>query len=245
MAGYITTKTPSQDAQGRWWEQLSPTQTLSGLAPLLPRDISIATSQQQTKKKKQKKKSKCHGDVKLHHLKHKWRAQGLSEGTIQAFVQNRKQYRQQRMELRPCNDNRIEVDTTTVKRKRDRSSQASMHSSAKSLNQLSLSPRCRKRPRTMIEKAPSLADILCNVTELDVKLQKFSKYLKMPRYLLLRSLQLQLNCRLKQEDEQNYIIRQLQLIDGQFCVDRIRYLYQSYLDLGSSAHIWPVSGIYD
>ena len=235
MPDYQTTQTPSQDAQGRWWEYPSPSQTHSGLTSL----------SQQTRKKKQKKKSKCHGDVKLHHFKRKWRAQGLSEETIQVFIQNRKQYQQQRRKLHHCNDNQIELDTITVKRKRDQSTQPSIHSSAKSLSQLSLSQRSRKRLRPMPERATSFTDILFNVAELDVKLQKFSKYLRMPRHLLLRSLQLQLNFPLKQENEQNYVIRQVQLINEQFCVDRLRYLYQSYWDLGSSAHIWPVSVTYD
>lgn len=240
MPDHRTTRTPSQDAQGRWWENLSPTQTLSGLTSLSQQPVFITNSQRQEKKKK-KKKSKCHGDVKLHHLKRKWRAQGQSEDKIQVFIRKRKHDQQQRMERCQRNDNQIEVNTITVKRKRDRSSQASMSSSVKSLSQLSLTQRSRKRPRPMIEKAASLADILCNVTELDIKWQKFSKYLKMPRYLLLHSIRHQLNYPLKQEDEQNYVIRQLQLIDRQFCMNHLRYLYKSYCDLNSSDHIWPVS----
>lgn len=77
--------------------------------------------------------------------------------------------------------------------------------------------------------------------EIDFNLHKFSKYLKMPRRLLLNSLHLQLNYPLKKKKEQNFILSRLRLFDEQFCLNQIRYLYQVYFDLGSKSHIWPVS----
>jgi hypothetical protein len=77
--------------------------------------------------------------------------------------------------------------------------------------------------------------------EIDFNLNKFSKYLKMPRRLLINSLHLQLNYPLKKKKEQNFILSRLRLFDEQFCLDQIRYLYQVYFDLGSKSYIWPVS----
>jgi hypothetical protein len=68
-------------------------------------------------------------------------------------------------------------------------------------------------------------------------LHKFSKYLKMPRRLLINSLHVQLNYLLKKKKEQNFILSRLRLFDEQFCLDQIRYLYQVYFDLGSKSYI--------
>ncbi len=72
-------------------------------------------------------------------------------------------------------------------------------------------------------------------------LYKPSKYLKMPRKLLLHSLHLQLNCPLKKKKEQRFILSRLAIVDQQFCLDQIRFLYQTYFDLGSEYQMWPVS----
>ena len=53
-----TIKTPSQDAQGRWQELLSPTQVLTGQVQNLDNN-----------KKEQKKKKKCRGDRKAQRLR--------------------------------------------------------------------------------------------------------------------------------------------------------------------------------
>ena len=37
-----------------------------------------------------KKKSKCHGNTKLHHLKRKWRTQGITEERIQVLIKKSK-----------------------------------------------------------------------------------------------------------------------------------------------------------
>ena len=223
----------SQDIQDRHYDLLSSTH--------------VTVTKEKKAKKKKKKKSKCHGNTKLHHLKRKWRSQGVTEEKIQALIKKRQLY--QSMELCTCDDDvedhhPHELESKTTKRKRDdRSSQLSMADSIRSLSQLSLSQRSRKRQRTTSEESSSMVDNLSDVTTIDLKLEKFSKYLKMPRNLLLRSLQPQLNYRVKRKDEQNYLLQRLQLIDEHFCVDLIRYLYQSYWDLGSSVQMWPVSDI--
>jgi hypothetical protein len=70
---------------------------------------------------------------------------------------------------------------------------------------------------------------------------KPSKYLKMPRKLLVHSLRLQLNYSLKKKKEQNFILSRLKIVDEQFCLDQIRYLYQTYYDLGLQHKVWLVS----
>jgi hypothetical protein len=74
-------------------------------------------------------------------------------------------------------------------------------------------------------------------------LYKSSKYLRMPRKLLLHSLHFQLNNhRLKwKKKEQRFILSRLELFDQQFCLDQIRDLYQFYFDQGLKYQIWPVS----
>jgi hypothetical protein len=76
-------------------------------------------------------------------------------------------------------------------------------------------------------------------------LYKPSKYLKMPRRLLLHSLHLQLNCSLQKKNkkaaEQRFVLSRLKIVDQQFCLEQIRYLYQTYFDLGLQQQVWPVS----
>ena len=72
-------------------------------------------------------------------------------------------------------------------------------------------------------------------------LYKLSKYLKMPRKLLLHSLRLYLNNRLKGKKEQHFILSRLRIVDQQFCLNQIRYLYQTYFDQGAKYQMWPVS----
>ena len=168
---------------------------------------------------KEKKKSKCHGNQKLYHFKRKWRARGLSGEAIQSFIQTRRQ--QQHVEHHLQHGNQNETNATTEKRKRNRSSQTLIAHSTKSLSQLLLSQRRCKRRREMTETSSSMNDTLSNVGEINLRLDKSSKYLRMPRKLLLCSLRLQVGHQLKKGDEQDYIFRRLQLIDEQLCVDRI------------------------
>jgi len=75
-------------------------------------------------------------------------------------------------------------------------------------------------------------------------LYKPSKYLRMPRKLLLHSLHFQLNNQrgLKwKKKEQRFILARLELFDRQFYLDQIRDLYQFYFDQGLKYQIWPVS----
>jgi hypothetical protein len=129
------------------------------------------------------------------------------------------------------------------KRKRDRSTQSFINSSIKSLSQLSISQGASKKLKNSLEETNSSNDDdqSSHSNQHNFTLYKPSKYLKMPRKLLLHSLRLQLNYPLKKKKEQNFILSRLATVDQKFCLDQIRSLYQTYFDLGSQHQIWPVS----
>jgi hypothetical protein len=58
-------------------------------------------------------------------------------------------------------------------------------------------------------------------------LHKPSKYLEMPRRLLLHSLHLQLNRLLKKKKKQRFVLSRLKIVDQQFFLGPIHYLYQT------------------
>jgi hypothetical protein len=112
----------------------------------------------------------------------------------------------------------------------------------KSMSQLSLSQGASKKLKNSTHKIMSMSDNESNQSnQVNITFYKPSKYLKMPRKLLLHSLRLQLNYPLKKKKEQKFILARLTTIDQQFCLDQIRYLYQIYFDQGSQHQTWPVS----
>ena len=122
-----------------------------------------------------------------------------------------------------------------MKRKRDdHSTEQLLNSSMKSMSQLSISQSrvSKKSKHTTIETATSNNEINNEMNSQNYTFYKPSKYLKMPRRLLLHSLYFQLKYPLKKKNEQRFILSRLKIIDEQFCLDQIRYLYQTYLDLG-------------
>jgi hypothetical protein len=115
----------SQDAQGPWWEMLSPTQVLTG-------------EQQQQQIVKAKKK-KCRGNRKLQHYKRKWRARGLTEEEITTLIRKRNT---------TISEQLLNDKTTTIheqikesnKRKRDQPNREELlNSPIKSMSQLFIS----------------------------------------------------------------------------------------------------------
>jgi hypothetical protein len=135
------------------------------------------------------------------------------------------------------------------KRKRDDQSieTKSLNSSIKSMSQLSISQN-RQVPKKIkcspIEIMSSSNEISTQTDSQNYMLYKPSKYLKMPRRLLLHSLHLQLNCPLKKNEkaaEQRFVLSRLKIVDQQFCLEQIHYLYQTYFDLGLQQKVWPVS----
>jgi hypothetical protein len=130
------------------------------------------------------------------------------------------------------------------KRKRnDQSTQQSLNSTIKSMSQLSISQLAvRKKTKCSLIEPISSSNEMSTETSLQSHvLYKPSKYLKMPRRLLLNTLRLQLNCFLKKKKHQRFILSRLKTIDQQFCLEQVRYLYQTYFDLGSQEQVWLVS----
>jgi len=46
---------------------------------------------------------------------------------------------------------------------------------------------------------------------------------------------------IEEKKEPRFILSRLTTVDQQFCLEQIRYLYQTYFDLGSQHQVWPVS----
>lgn len=236
---------PSHDAQGRWWEMLSPTQVLTACPPPTVSSVMV--------RKQKKRKSKGHGNRRLYHFKRKCRVRGLTEEAIQVLIQARQERllkKQQQQPQQPLQTDQVlhngqhdqqQLVHQQQQPRNDRLTQASIAHSIHSLSQLSISHRPSKQPPEMTESTSPIDDRLSDVGDINLSLYRYSKYLKMPRELLLRSLRLQLDLRLKREIEQNYVLRRLHLLDDHFCLSRIRQLYQSYVDLGTPDQIWPVS----
>ena len=201
---------------------LSPTQILTGQ----PQNIVI-------------KKSKCHGNRKLQHFKRKCRARGLNEEQIDILIQTRHHTISERLSNNPTTKNQNEQSR---KRKRDLSAQNLLNNSIKSLSQLSISQETTKKMKNSTSKSMISDGNHTNECSHDKhKFHKLSKYLKMPQKLLLHSLRLHLNNRLKKKKEQHFILSRLRIVDQQFCLNQIRYSYQTYFDLGSQYQMWPVS----
>jgi hypothetical protein len=225
-----------QDAQGRWWEMLSPTQVFTG------------EQQQQQQQQIIKIKKKCHGNRKLQHFKRKCRAHSLTEEEITTLINKRNSTTFEQL----LNDQTTiyEQTNTTIretnKRKRILSTQDFIGSPIKSMSQLSISQdeevSKKLKNSTTDETVFSNNDNRNQSNQDNCILYKASKYLKMPRKLLFHSLHLQLNYRLKwKKKERRFILSRLELFDQQFCLDQIRYLYQTYFNLGLQHEMWPVS----
>ncbi len=88
--------------------------------------------------------------------------------------------------------------------------------------------------RSTLETMSSNTDIGSQINSQNYMLYKPSKYLKMPRRLLLYSIHLQLNYPLKKKKEQRFVLLRLTIVDQQFCLEQIRYLYQTYFSIITS-----------
>ena len=114
----------------------------------------------------------------------------------------------------------------------------------KSLSQLSISQEDVKTKKVKyLTNETILSGIHINIQSSgdELILYKPSKYLRMPRRLLLHLLRLQLNYTLQKKNEQKFILARLQLMDQQFCLEQIHYLYQTYANLGLQHQTWLVN----
>ena len=64
------------DPQGRWYEQLSPTQILTGLE----------SNHHQQQRRQQQQRKKCHGNKKLRRYRNKHCQHGMNEGEITTLI---------------------------------------------------------------------------------------------------------------------------------------------------------------
>ena len=187
-------------------------------------------------------KKKCHGNRKLQHFKRKWRARGLTEEQIQNLLDTKHHtVSEQLIDGQAANDRPKQLS----KRKRDASKPNLMHNATQSLSQLTISQgeRASKKRKSSTDKSALSGNNDDNHSHSnnDHRLYKSSKYLRMPRKLLLHSLRLQLARSLKRKSEQRFVLARLRLFDEQFCLDEIRRLYQTYFDHGARCQAWPVS----
>lgn len=195
--------------------------------------LLLVVRQNEDRKSISKKTSRCHGNRRLQHFKKKCRERGINEEDIMKLIHLRNNITTKAVSMEYESNHKTK---TSKKRKR---------SSSKSMNQLSIAENPSKKIKHSTKQIYS-----SNMNNIDslkernaISFHKPSKYLQMPRKLLLHSLRLQLNFPMKKKKEQQFILSRLALLDKQFCLDQIYDLYQTYLGLTSKHKISLVSVI--
>ncbi|CAF1366004.1 unnamed protein product [Adineta ricciae] len=189
-----------------------------------------------------KNKRKRHGNQKLHHFKRKYRSRGMTEEQITELINmrndNNNQINNNNNTMASNNNDKVaknKAKQRSNKRKRSERNNKEYDKMAKrSMSQLSIS---QQQPSSKRLKTNNNENNI--TTSTDHKPTVSSKYLQMPKKLLLHSLRLQLNHRIRKKKEKSFILSRLQLLDRQFCIDTDQYLYQSYFVDGSQHKIWP------
>ena len=111
-------KTPSQDAQGRWFELLSPAQVLTGqeqASTAMATNKIVTTTTSKIKKKRPRNR-------KFQRYWRKLRKQGLDEATIQMYKRANQLEEQNQLqdiemeEIIPLNDTAIETTNQSIQR---------------------------------------------------------------------------------------------------------------------------------
>ncbi|CAF1449613.1 unnamed protein product [Adineta ricciae] len=168
-----------------------------------------------------KKEKKCHGNRKLQHFKRKCRAHGLTEEQIQGLIQTKHH---------TISEPSISVQLTTCRPKQSNKRKRDLYNKK---------PLTKRKKARYNSRSLSSKDNTSSSNKHTCTVYKQSKYLRMPRKLLLHSLRLQLKHPLKRKKERHFIVERLQLLDQQFYLDHIRCLYQTYFDQGLKFHMWP------
>ncbi|CAF4817519.1 unnamed protein product, partial [Rotaria sp. Silwood2] len=160
-----TIKTPSQDAQGRWYELLSPTQVLTG-------QQQQQEPEQPQEHDKVEKKKKCRGDRKAQRRRRRLRRKGLCADTmtkngdqelnvqqqeqhdqiIEEDISNKIQVNVSSDQIPPSTKNKTVHDDSKMKKsmkrkRRDISSQPASNTIDKSLSQLTISQPSPKKQK--------------------------------------------------------------------------------------------------
>ncbi|CAF1422335.1 unnamed protein product [Adineta steineri] len=225
-------------------------------------NIQLVQGQQHRRKKK------CYGNRSDQRFRKRCRNQKMSEEQIEQFVNQRINARKtnppyqavanrQQMNTTvsnisighelPLNENRT---TTTIniksnKRKKDAISKEKTYNVPKSTSTLSvLQPSTKKmkkknkkrRRRRRQQRTRKMKKIIKN------KNYQPSGYLRASSQALMNTLRKHLNHPLKKRNEQKFVYSRLHLFDEEFALDLNRYLWQSYLEIGSQQQqpqIWP------
>ena len=69
-------------------------------------------------------------------------------------------------------------------------------------------------------------------------------YLTRSSSILWQTLTKALNYPLKNKNEQRFLYEHLELLDRQYCLQVDQHLWQSYSDIASQKHVWPVSSFF-
>ena len=168
-----------------------------------------------------RKRKKCHGNRKLRRFRRKCRRRGLDDEQIHQLMLARPQPRENRKKRKSSQRSQGKaMDATAVR----------------SISQLSLSEH--QQPRL---KRRRIGGDNGSANGTDLYRPFRSRYLSMPKKLLFRSICRQLNHPLKKKKQRTFVFNRLAMLDEQFCLGMRRYLYRSYLEIGSSTKQWPVS----
>ncbi|CAF4192638.1 unnamed protein product [Rotaria sp. Silwood2] len=178
---------------------------------------------------------RCHGNRKLRRLKNKCRQRGMNEEDIQRFIQERQQ---QDAEQRITKTNNIELPppiktTTTAITKQSMMKQKSEKRKrlTTSLSVPSIVSRTSKRKKTRRVKLKVLTEKFHG---------RLPTYLKKAPKILMQSVSLELQQKLKTVKQKRFLYYRLQLLDQHHRIDQYRSLWQSYLTIGSSCNLWPI-----
>ncbi|CAF2989662.1 unnamed protein product, partial [Rotaria sp. Silwood2] len=147
--------------------------------------------------------------------------------------------------------NQSQTTTTTIKnsskRTRDTIAKENIDNVAKSSSQLSFFQSSTKKMKKKNKKKKNkkkkkrrqrkIKNIIKNINH------RQSAYLKVSWNSLMNTLRINLKHPLKKSNEQKFVYRRLHLFNEEYTLDLNRYLWQSYLDIGSQQQpqpqVWP------
>ncbi|CAF4011185.1 unnamed protein product, partial [Adineta steineri] len=210
------------------------------IAPLQQNEVLPIEIDQQQESVLIKQKKKCHGNRKLHHFKRKWLARGKTKEEIEELITLRNNNNNNNNDNNQISSKNHKNKKQSNKRKRSQQNNQQQNTTIRSISQLSISqqqplpkkikPNNRQNNMTTQAAAATTTTNNQSIT---------SKYLHMPKKLLLHSLRHQLNHRIKKRKEKSFILSRIRLLDQQFCISMDQYLYQSYYADGFHYKIWP------
>ncbi|CAF4240259.1 unnamed protein product [Rotaria sp. Silwood2] len=260
-----TSKTPSQDGQGRWYELLSPTQVLTG-----------QQQQQEAHMGEQPiKKKKCRGDRKAQRRRRRLRQKGVYPETmtrngdqeldvqqleqhdqiIEEDLADKMQVNEPSDQIPPTSQNKIhhndsKMKKSTKRKRRDRSSQPPSTTIHESISQLTISPPSPKKQKmtnnemkqattngTSKKKSNKEDNVNNNSSYVPDYLKVSNRIFKQ---MLISSLDdaKDIVKRLNSKDKINYIRQYTCLIHRLFYVQLQESQWKYYYDIGMQENIW-------